>query len=140
MAGKPLLTIDRSMKRHQCRRKRLNKCHVCLTDKICPVGYGLILKIFLCRICQFSFFSLSLFMSLELSLSIYLSIYVSSYQSFYLLVSFLVYSGAGCPRGVMVKAMDCGIVVREFVLQLRYYVHFRANTLGKGMNPQLWVK
>ena len=41
----------------------------------------------------------------------------------------------GCPRGVMVKAMDCGIVVREFVLQLHYYVHFRANTLGKGMNP-----
>ena len=42
---------------------------------------------------------------------------------------------AGCPRGVMVKAMDYGIVVREFVLQSRYYVHFRANTLGKGMNP-----
>ena len=41
----------------------------------------------------------------------------------------------GCPRGVMVKAMDCGIVVSEFVLQSRYYVHFRANTLGKGMNP-----
>ena len=39
------------------------------------------------------------------------------------------------PRGVMVKAMDCGIVVREFVFQSRYYVHFRANTLGKGMNP-----
>ena len=37
----------------------------------------------------------------------------------------------GCPRGVMVKAMNCGIVV----LQSRYYVHFRANTLGKGMNP-----
>ena len=41
----------------------------------------------------------------------------------------------GCPRGVMIKAMHCGIVVREFVLQSRYYVHFRANTLGKGMNP-----
>ena len=41
----------------------------------------------------------------------------------------------GCPRGVMVKAMNCGIVVREFVLQSRYYVHFRANTLVKGMNP-----
>ena len=26
----------------------------------------------------------------------------------------------------MVKAMDCGIVVSEFVLQSRYYVHFRA--------------
>ena len=43
--------------------------------------------------------------------------------------------GGGCPRGVMVKAMDCGIVVSEFVLQSRYYVHFRAITLGKGMNP-----
>ena len=41
----------------------------------------------------------------------------------------------GCPRGVMVRAMDCGIVVSEFVLQSRYYVHFWANTLGKGMNP-----
>ena len=39
-----------------------------------------------------------------------------------------------CPRGVMVKAMVCGIVVSAFVLQSRYYVHFRANTLGNGMN------
>ena len=29
----------------------------------------------------------------------------------------------GCPCGVKVKVMDCGIVVREFVLQSRYYVH-----------------
>ena len=36
-------------------------------------------------------------------------------------------------RGVMVKAMDSGIVVSEFVLQSRYYVHFQANTRGKGM-------
>ena len=39
--------------------------------------------------------------------------------------------------------MDCGIVVSEFVLQSRYYVHFRANTFEKGMKPlssQLWVK
>ena len=35
----------------------------------------------------------------------------------------------------MVKAMDSGIVVSEFVLYSRYYVHFPANTLGKGMNP-----
>ena len=35
----------------------------------------------------------------------------------------------------MVKAMDCGIVVHEFVLQSRYYVHFQTNILGKGMNP-----
>ena len=44
-------------------------------------------------------------------------------------------SNRGYPRGVMVKAMDCGIIVREFVLQSRYYVHIQANTLGKGMNP-----
>ena len=41
----------------------------------------------------------------------------------------------GCPRGAMVKAMVCGIVVSEFVLQSRYYVHSRANTLGKGIEP-----
>ena len=41
----------------------------------------------------------------------------------------------GCPHGVMVKAMDCVIVVSKFVLQSCYYVHFRANTLRKGMNP-----
>ena len=41
----------------------------------------------------------------------------------------------GCPRGVMVKAMDCGIVVSEFVLQSHYYVYFRTNIFGKGMNP-----
>ena len=44
-------------------------------------------------------------------------------------------SPEACPRGVMVKAMNCGIVVRDFILQSRYYVHFWANTLGKGMNP-----
>ena len=38
-------------------------------------------------------------------------------------------------RGVMVKVTDCRIVVSEFELQSRYYVHFRANNLGKGMNP-----
>ena len=35
----------------------------------------------------------------------------------------------------MVKAMDWGIVVSEFVLQSRNYFHFQTNTLGKGMNP-----
>ena len=45
------------------------------------------------------------------------------------------YSNYVRTHGVMVKAMNCGIVVREFVLQSCYYVHFRANTLGKSMNP-----
>ena len=49
----------------------------------------------------------------------------------------------GCPCDVMVKAMDCGIIVSKFVLQSRYYLHFWANTLGKVLTPlssQLWVK
>ena len=45
------------------------------------------------------------------------------------------FCGVGCPRDAMDKAMDCEIVVREFVLQSRYDVHFQANTLRKGMNP-----
>ena len=32
------------------------------------------------------------------------------------------------------KALDCRIVVCEFKLQSRYYVHFQTNTLGKTMN------
>ena len=41
----------------------------------------------------------------------------------------------GCPHGVMVKVIDRRIIVSEFVLQSRYYIHFQANTLGKGMKP-----
>ena len=33
------------------------------------------------------------------------------------------YRGGG-PHGVMVKAIDCGVVVHEFVLQSCYYIHF----------------
>ena len=44
------------------------------------------------------------------------------------------YAG-GCPRGVMVKVLDRGIVVSEFELQSRYFVHFQTNTLEKGMKP-----
>ena len=40
-----------------------------------------------------------------------------------------------CPRGVIVKAMDYKIVVREFELQSPYCVYFRTNTLDKDMNP-----
>ena len=35
----------------------------------------------------------------------------------------------------MIKGMDFGIVVCEFEIQSRYYIHFRTNTYGKGMNP-----
>ena len=46
-------------------------------------------------------------------------------------------------RILMVKELNYGIVVSKFELQLRYYVHFRTNTLGKVwtiLSSQLWVK
>ena len=38
------------------------------------------------------------------------------------------------PHGVMVKVLDCRITISEFKLQLHYYIHFRTNTLRKGMS------
>ena len=65
---------------------------------------------------------------LELPLNIAYIIFgwILSILSFYL---------RGCPCDVMVKAMDFGIAISEFKLHSSYYVHFRANTLGNGMNP-----
>ena len=45
----------------------------------------------------------------------------------------------GCPHGVMVKAMDSGIVVSEFELQLRYYVYFWTNTLGLNSTTTVFL-
>ena len=43
-------------------------------------------------------------------------------------------------RNVMVDTLDCGIVVSEFELQSRCYVHFRTNTLKKDMNTATRVQ
>ena len=44
----------------------------------------------------------------------------------------------------MAKTLDCGIVVREFELQLPYFVYFWTNNLAKDIKPflssQVWVK
>ena len=34
-----------------------------------------------------------------------------------------------------IYTLHCGIVISEFELQSRYYIHLWTNTLGKGMNP-----
>ena len=65
---------------------------------------------------------------------IYTIINAAEFSSFFFLYTYCL-PMLRCPRGVMVNTMDCWIVVSEFVLQPRYYIHFRANTLGKGMNP-----
>ena len=35
----------------------------------------------------------------------------------------------------MANEVDSVIVIREFEIQSPYYVHFRTNTFGKGINP-----
>ena len=42
-------------------------------------------------------------------------------------------------KPLMVKTLDCGIVVSEFELQSRYYVHFRTNTLVKDMSLHVYT-
>ena len=34
----------------------------------------------------------------------------------------------------MVKVIDCRIVISEFELSSRYYIHFRQLSLGEGIN------
>ena len=41
----------------------------------------------------------------------------------------------GCPCGVMVKVMDCGIVISKDRTPVALLRSLSANTLGKGMNP-----
>ena len=81
-----------------------------------------------------------LFCSYTYLLSVTYSVLIELFEGFVVHIPphvdlFSIFTTCSCPRGVMVKAMNCGIVVREFVLQSRYYVHFQAITLGKGMNP-----
>ena len=44
------------------------------------------------------------------------------------------------PCGVRAKVWDCNIVVSEFKLQSRYYVHFWTNTFRKSMNSVIWFQ
>ena len=74
-------------------------------------------------------------LSASVCLHLTVSVSLSHLRCLFKEIKYQLYFCWGCPRGVMVKTMDNGIVVSKFVLQSRYYVHFRANTLGKGMNP-----
>ena len=37
------------------------------------------------------------------------------------------------PPGSVANVLNCDIEVSKFELQLSYYVHFRTNTLGEGI-------
>ena len=41
----------------------------------------------------------------------------------------------GIPLGLMAKVLDYGSAESVFEFQLRFYFHFRINTLGKGIEP-----
>ena len=86
-------------------------------------------------ICFKQFSNFYLIYNMTLFFSSFSFFFFSLFSLFFLNLRLHLEMGWGCPRGVMVKAMDCGIIVNKFVFQSRYYIHFRANTLGKGMNP-----
>ena len=48
------------------------------------------------------------------------------------LISYYTYTRES--SGVTINVLNCEIVVFNFELQLRYYVHIRANIHGKGKN------
>ena len=51
--------------------------------------------------------------------------------------------GEGSHHDAVASVLDCDIVVNEFELKSRYLIHFRTNTLLKGMNlfmPELWIE
>ena len=54
-----------------------------------------------------------------------------SFRYFHSMVYFSIPNSIPIWEGVMVKPLDYGIVVRDFELQSRYYVHFRQIPLGK---------
>ena len=45
----------------------------------------------------------------------------------------------GSHRGAVVNMFDRNIEVSEFELKSSYYVHFRTITIGKGMNPLIFL-
>ena len=60
--------------------------------------------------------------------------------SYCLLFFFSVQKLERSPHRVMANVLNSYIVVREFEIQSRYYVHFWANALGKGMNPHILTR
>ena len=50
-------------------------------------------------------------------------------------MAFCVTAKSVSTRSEVVNVLVRDIVVSEFDIQSRYYVHFRINTRGKGMNP-----
>ena len=74
---------------------------------LCICYPNLCMYIYICHYC------LNVTVSIDMHTYIRLNVYHVC------LPKLCLYTHTGCPRGVMVKAMDCGIVLSEFVLQSR---------------------
>ena len=59
-----------------------------------------------------------------------------------LLIYFIFHKVFGNTYGIVANVLNCDIEVSEFELQLRYYIHFRTNSLEKATNsliPPRWT-
>ena len=54
------------------------------------------------------------------------------YTSIFTVIPLLIIKRSLC--GLVANVLGCGILVCEFELQLRYYVHFQIKALVQGMN------
>ena len=102
--------------------------YICMHMHVCVcVCLSLSLYIYICKP----------YLSICIHVSMYVYIFTHTHTYIYTCWNIKQHSiyPRGCPHGVMVKAMDYRIIVREFVLQSHYYVHFQTNTFEKGMNP-----
>ena len=64
---------------------------------------------------------------------------VPIFNSIHPIILVSIHCGVMWPKefGLVANTLDCDIVVREFKLQLGYYIHFETNILGKGTNPHI---
>ena len=70
-------------------------------------------------------------------LILYIGIYINCIMNILNVIWYRTHTSSfrWCLRGVMLKAQHNGIVVSEFELQSRYYVHFLTNTIGESYEP-----
>ena len=88
--------------------------------------------IYIC-VCIYIYIYMCIYIYIYVYIYIYIYMYIIYIYTYTCRVTHSSLRG-GWPRDVMVKVMDCEIIVSKFELQSRYYVHFQTNTLEKGMN------
>ena len=117
---------------------------ICFIETERCVIQVIILKFFLLSfLIEYFFFFLSFFLSFFLHFQ-HLEMSTTTKMNFQTLMSSLISSEklrlnliplTRSPCGAVANVLHCDIAISEFEFQSRYYVHFRTNTLGEGINP-----